>query len=488
MKVARRASLVLAVLLMAIPMRVHAQAYAGQLGVGIYSPSPYEGPIAPDFGGEIGLFTIPTGDSLPARAFSFGLYAQNLKLVAAEDPAIPAQDRQRLYNQSNFQGSIAYGLGNHFEIFAAAGEERIESRGGWTNGVINGLELNGHFEQTNPSKMRVGMKVAMWEPGSRGRLALYTAAFIPIANDQDFIQTRRTDWEFGASGSLGIFTGNVSYLLAGRRSTDPDIRVPNRLRFAFGADVPFGPLHWITELDRNIYDNASVSEGSPDVKPPDYSYFASGVRIFFGHTGIAVTAALNANVDQLARHGFSPTPVGGILGVTFTPFPASPAAKPLPPPSAAATTVTETEAPAEAAEETAAAPQVEASAPPAAPPAPQSKTTTDTIGFDRGGSRLTNIAKAILDGVALRMKNDLNSTAVITGYSDNGGSEEANLKISAQRADAAKAYLVERHGIDAARIQTAGRGSADAVGDNATEEGRAKNRRAVIVVTFVSGS
>jgi outer membrane protein OmpA-like peptidoglycan-associated protein len=490
MKVARRASLVLAVLLMAIPMRVHAQAYAGQLGVGIYSPSPYQGPIAPDFGGDIGLFTIPTGDSLPARAFSFGLYAQNLKLVAAEDPAFPAEDRSRLYNQSSFQGSIAYGLGNHFEIFAAAGEERIESRGGWTTGVINGLELNGHFEQTNPSKMRVGMKVAMWEPGSRGRLALYTAALIPIANDQDFIETRRTDWEFGASGSLGIFTGNVSYLLAGRRSTDPDIRVPNRLRFAVGTDVPFGPVHWITELDRNIYDNASVSEGSPDLKPPDYSYFATGVRVFFGHSGIALTAALNANLDQLFRHGFSPTPVGAIVGITYTPFPAAAAApKPLPPPAAAAT-ATETEAPppAEAAEETQAAPQVETPAPPAAPPAPQSKTTTDTIGFDRGGARLTNIAKAILDGVALRMKNDLNSTAVITGYSDNAGSEEANLKISAQRADAAKAYLVERHGIDAARIQTAGRGSADAVGDNATEEGRAKNRRAVVVVTFVSGS
>jgi outer membrane protein OmpA-like peptidoglycan-associated protein len=148
--------------------------------------------------------------------------------------------------------------------------------------------------------------------------------------------------------------------------------------------------------------------------------------------------------------------------------------------------VTETEA-APAEEQAAeAAPAVEA--PPAAPPAPQTKTTTDTIGFDRGGARLTNIAKAILDGVALRMKNDLNSTAVITGYSDNAGSEDANLKISAQRADAAKAYLVERHGIDAARIRTAGRGSADSVGDNATEEGRAKNRRAVIVVTFVSGS
>jgi len=486
MKVARRASLVLAVLLMAIPMRVHAQAYAGQLGVGIYSPSPYVGPIAPDFGGEIGLFTIPTGDTLPARAFSLGLYFQNVKLVAAEDPSFPAQDRRRGYNKSNFQGSIAYGLGNHFEIFAAAGEERIKSRGGWTTGVINGLELAGRFSQTDPSKMRLGMKVAMWEPGSRGRLALYVAALIPVANDQDFIETRRTDWEFGASGSIGILTGNVSYLLSSRRSTDPDVRVPNRLRFAVGTDVPLGPLHWITELDRNIYDNASVSEGSPDLKSPDYSYFASGVRIFLGHTGIAVTAALNANVDQLVQHGFSPTPIGGILGITYTPFPAAAAApRPLPPPAAAAT-VTETEtAPAEE-QEAEATPAVEA--PPAAPPAPQTKTTTDTIGFDRGGSRLTNIAKAILDGVALRMKNDLNSTAVITGYSDNAGSEDANLKISAQRADAAKAYLVERHGIDAARIRTAGRGSADSVGDNATEEGRAKNRRAVIVVTFVSGS
>ena len=486
MKVARRASLVLAVLLISIPQRVQAQSYAGALGVGVYSPSPYAGPMAPDFGGEIGLFTIPTGDTLPARAFSFGLYFQNLKLVAAEDPNVPARDRQRLYDKSNFQGNIAYGLGNHFEIFAAAGEERIESRGGWTNGVINGLELAGPFKQTDPAKLRVGVKVAMWEPGSRGRLALYAAAWIPVANDQDFIETRRTDWEFGASGSMGILTGNVSYLLSSRRSTDPDVRVPNRLRFALGTDVPFGPVHWISEIDRNIYDNASVSEGSPDLKSPDYSYLASGVRVFFGHTGLAVTAALNANVDQLVRHGFSPTPIGAIVGITYTPFPAPPAPpRPLPP--AAATTVTETEA-APPAEAPAEAPPVEAPAPPAAPPAPQTKTTTDTIGFDKGSARLTNIAKAILDGVALRMKNDLNSTAVITGYSDNAGSEDANMKISVQRADAARAYLVERHGIDAARIKTEGRGSAGAVGDNATEEGRAKNRRAVIVVTFVSGS
>ena len=484
MKVARRAPLVLAFILLAIPMRVHAQVYGAQFGVGVYSPSPYAGPVAPDFGGDTGLFTIPTGDVLPARAFSFGLYMQNLKLTAAEDPNFPAEDRQRGHTNTTFRGSLAYGIANHLEIFASAGEERDESRGGWTTGVINGQEYFDSFKLTDPAKLRIGAKVSMWEAGSRGRLALYTAAHVPVANDQDFVETRRTDWEFGASGSLGIVTGNVSYVLSGRRSTDPDIRVPNRLRFAVGTDVPFGPVHWISELDRSVYDNASVSEGSPDLKTPDWSYFATGVRVFFGHSGWGLTAALNANVDQLVRHGFSPTPVGGILGVHYAPFPAPPPPpKPLPPPAAA----TQEETTAEAAPEPPPA-AVEAPAPPAAPPAPQTRTTTDTIGFDKGGARLTNIAKAILDGVALRMKNDLNSTAVITGYSDNAGSDAANVKISTERAEAARAYLVERHGIDAARVKTEGRGSADPVADNGTAEGRAKNRRAVIVVTLVSGS
>ncbi len=85
------------------------------------------------------------------------------------------------------------------------------------------------------------------------------------------------------------------------------------------------------------------------------------------------------------------------------------------------------------------------------------------------------------------MKNDLNSTAAITGYSDNAGKEDANMAISAKRADAAKEYLVTRHGIDPNRIAIFARGSQDAGYDNSTPEGRAKNRRAVIVVTLVSG-
>ena len=62
------------------------------------------------------------------------------------------------------------------------------------------------------------------------------------------------------------------------------------------------------------------------------------------------------------------------------------------------------------------------------------KFTSDEIFFDSRSARLTNIAKAILDGIALRMKNDLNSTAVITGYSDHRRLEQSNLAISAKRA------------------------------------------------------
>jgi OOP family OmpA-OmpF porin len=176
---------------------------------------------------------------------------------------------------------------------------------------------------------------------------------------------------------------------------------------------------------------------------------------------------------MLVKHGFSPTPIGGIVGLTYAawpPPPPPPVVVPAPPPEAP---VVEQ--------------RTEVVTPPA-PPAPMPKATRDEIFFDAGSARLTNIAKAVLDGIALRMKNDLNATAVITGYSDPGGSEQSNLAISAKRAAAAKEYLVTRHGIDPGRITTAFKGTAEPAYDNTTPEGRAKNRRALIVVTFVSAS
>ncbi len=90
--------------------------------------------------------------------------------------------------------------------------------------------------------------------------------------------------------------------------------------------------------------------------------------------------------------------------------------------------------------------------------------------------------------MALRMKNDLNATAVVTGYTDNTGTEKANEELGMKRAQAAKEYLVTRHGIDPGRISTVSKGAAEPAYDNATAEGKAKNRRAQIVVTLVSGT
>ena len=190
----------------------------------------------------------------------------------------------------------------------------------------------------------------------------------------------------------------------------------------------------------------------------------AGARFWIGqHRLGGLTAPLNTNLDMLFNHGINPNPFGGIIGVTYAAWP------PPPPPPVVVP------APAE--------PVVEEKTraggrhgrprrPP--PPRPAPRTTTDEIFFDGKSARLTNIAKAVLDGVALRMKNDLNATAVVTGYTDNAGAEQANVGARHKRAEAAKEYLVTRHGIDPSRISTVSKGSAEPAYDNATAEGRAE--------------
>ncbi len=105
---------------------------------------------------------------------------------------------------------------------------------------------------------------------------------------------------------------------------------------------------------------------------------------------------------------------------------------------------------------------------------------TDEIHFEPGSARLTNIAKAILDDVALRMKQEPSSTAVVIGYTDNRENTGANTDLDRRRAEAVRDYLVSRHGIDASRIEVEGRNGREPIADNSTAEGRLRNRRVVI--------
>ncbi|MGC4058800.1 MAG: OmpA family protein [Chitinophagaceae bacterium] len=80
--------------------------------------------------------------------------------------------------------------------------------------------------------------------------------------------------------------------------------------------------------------------------------------------------------------------------------------------------------------------------------------------------------------------NKFDKTAVlISGYTDNIGDDGYNERLSAQRADTAKSALI-MNAVDPMRISTWGMGKRHRVADNATEEGRAKNRRVEFIILY----
>ncbi len=69
----------------------------------------------------------------------------------------------------------------------------------------------------------------------------------------------------------------------------------------------------------------------------------------------------------------------------------------------------------------------------------------------------------------------------IEGHADATGSEDHNLKLSKQRADAVSSFL-ESQGVKTSRVDETGYGEAQPVADNSTEAGRRKNRRVDVAV------
>lgn len=69
-----------------------------------------------------------------------------------------------------------------------------------------------------------------------------------------------------------------------------------------------------------------------------------------------------------------------------------------------------------------------------------------------------------------------NTKAVITGHTDDVGSDQSNMQLSQRRADSVMQYLVGQQ-IDASRISTLARGETEPVATNDTEDGKRQNRR-----------
>lgn len=87
----------------------------------------------------------------------------------------------------------------------------------------------------------------------------------------------------------------------------------------------------------------------------------------------------------------------------------------------------------------------------------------------------------VLDDVA-RVLNQYNQTTVdIVGHADSTGSDSYNQGLSERRASSVAAYLISRNVIRE-RLYVAGMGERAPIASNATEEGRAQNRRVEIVI------
>ena len=74
------------------------------------------------------------------------------------------------------------------------------------------------------------------------------------------------------------------------------------------------------------------------------------------------------------------------------------------------------------------------------------------------------------------MNKSANMIIELSAHTDAIGGYSANLKLSDDRANAARQYLLSK-GIEASRVIAKGYGETSSVGDNKTEEGRQLNRR-----------
>lgn len=98
------------------------------------------------------------------------------------------------------------------------------------------------------------------------------------------------------------------------------------------------------------------------------------------------------------------------------------------------------------------------------------------VNFESGTSKLSPEAQGEVDNLAALLKAYPSVKLEINGYTDNTGDAEANKILSEARAASVMGRLIA-DGISAQRLKAFGFGQEHAIADNATEEGRVKNRR-----------
>ncbi|MCU0314974.1 MAG: OmpA family protein [Fimbriimonadaceae bacterium] len=108
--------------------------------------------------------------------------------------------------------------------------------------------------------------------------------------------------------------------------------------------------------------------------------------------------------------------------------------------------------------------------------------TFDSLEFESGRATIRPSSQKQLENIATILRAFPDVKLKIGGYTDNTGNAETNQKLSTDRANATRDALITL-GIDGTRLEAEGYGPQFPKADNATEEGRQKNRRIDVRVT-----
>ena len=103
------------------------------------------------------------------------------------------------------------------------------------------------------------------------------------------------------------------------------------------------------------------------------------------------------------------------------------------------------------------------------------------ITFPTGQSAIKPDFFDTLNSVALVLKEYNKTSITVSGHTDNVGKDDLNQKLSQDRANSVAQYLSSQ-GVDGGRISAVGKGESEPIADNATENGRAQNRRVEITI------
>jgi outer membrane protein OmpA-like peptidoglycan-associated protein len=101
--------------------------------------------------------------------------------------------------------------------------------------------------------------------------------------------------------------------------------------------------------------------------------------------------------------------------------------------------------------------------------------------FDFDAAQILPAAAQNLRNLAASLNQYPNTNVLIVGHTDASGTADYNQALSERRAQAASDFLVSQ-GVSASRLRTIGRGEMEPVATNATDAGRAQNRRVEVAI------